>query len=164
MTAIRRLPGSARTYSAAVTGFLKWCEQAGTAPELSKTNVQAFLAALLACGAESATARARFVGLTRLSARGSSHEDEIAENPLAGMKQPKVDSKVVEALTDDELRLLIKTCQGQEHPRPPRRGHVRLMLETGARAGRDHRDADFPISTFLTGWSPSGAARAARAG
>ncbi len=134
MTAIRRSPGTVRTYSAAVTGFLKWCEQAGTAPELSKTNVQAFLAALLAGGAESATARARFVGLKAFGA-WLAHEDEIAENPLAGMKQPKVDSKVVEALTDDELRLLIKTCHGKSIRDRRDEAIVRLMLETGARAG-----------------------------
>ena len=29
------------------------------------------------------------------------------------MKQPKIDRKVVEALTDEELQALIKACRGQ---------------------------------------------------
>ncbi len=134
MRSVHRSSGTIRTYSAAITGFLKWCEQTGTVPELSKTNVQAFLAALLAGGAESATARARFVGLKAFGA-WLAQEEEIAENPLAGMKQPKVDSKVVDALTDDELRLMIKACQGKSIRDRRDEAIVRLMTETGARAG-----------------------------
>jgi site-specific recombinase XerD len=129
-----RSAGTIRTYTAGVTAFLRWCETAGTPPELTKTNTQAFIAALLDGGAESATARARFVALKAFGAWLAA-EEEIHANPLAQMKQPKVDAKVVDALTDDELRRLIKACQGKTLKDRRDEAIVRLMAETGMRAG-----------------------------
>lgn len=46
---------------------LRWCESAGTTPELTKPNVQAFISHLFDNGAAPATARARWSALKRLS-------------------------------------------------------------------------------------------------
>jgi site-specific recombinase XerC len=35
-------------------------------------------------------------------------EGEIDEDPLLGLKAPKLDSKVTDSLTDDELRRLLR--------------------------------------------------------
>ena len=62
-------------------------------------------------------------------------EGEIDANPLLGVKPPKLDSKVVDALSDEQLRLLIKAYAGKELIDRRDEAIVRLMAETGLRAG-----------------------------
>lgn len=54
---------------------------------------------------------------------------------MIGLKPPKLDQKIVDGLTEDQLRALLRACQGSTFR--DRRGDamVRLMIETGARAG-----------------------------
>ena len=134
LRAERKAAGTIKTYSDGITAFLRWCEAAGTPAELTKTTVQAFIADLLANGAEAATARARQLALKRFVA-WLVDEGEVDADPLLGMKQPQLDRKVVEALTDDELRGLIKACQGKSLKDRRDEALVRLMAETGMRAG-----------------------------
>jgi integrase len=61
-------------------------------------------------------------------------EGELTASPLVGLKPPKADYKVVNALTDDELKRLIKACQGKSPQDRRDEAIVRLMLETGMRA------------------------------
>jgi len=123
-----------QSYTAGVTGFLRWCDTSGKAPELTKTNVQAFIAAILANGAAPATARARLAGVKRFAAWLAA-EDELPADPLRDVKAPKLDAKVTPALTDDQLRALIKACQGKSLRDRRDEAIVRLMAETGLRAG-----------------------------
>src|SRR5271165_4184774 len=78
-----------QSYTAGVTGFLRWCDTSGKAPELTKTNVQAFIAAILANGAAPATARARLAGVKRFAAWLAA-EDELPADPLRDVKAPKL--------------------------------------------------------------------------
>jgi hypothetical protein len=93
--------------------FLRWFEVAGVTPELTKTTVQAFTADLLDAGAQAATARTRHMPLRQFAA-WLADEGEIDANPLIGLKPPKLDSKVVDALSDNQLRRPIKACAGTE--------------------------------------------------
>jgi integrase len=55
---------------------------------------------------------------------------------LLGIKPPKLDVEIVEPLTDDDLRALIKACSGLDPFRDRRdEAIIRVMLETGLRAG-----------------------------
>ncbi|OBF23024.1 integrase [Mycobacterium kubicae] len=85
-------------------------------------------------GAEPATARARQLGVRRFSA-WLEEEGEIEADPLLGLKSPKLDAKVTESLTEAELRRLIKACGGKEFRDRRDEAIVRLMAETGMRAG-----------------------------
>jgi integrase len=62
-------------------------------------------------------------------------EGEIDSNPLLGVKPPKLDAKVTEALTDEQLRRFIKACSGKQLIDRRDEAIVRLMTETGLRAG-----------------------------
>ena len=62
-------------------------------------------------------------------------EGEIDEDPLLGLKAPKLDTKVTESLSEDELRKLIKACGGKDFRDRRDEAIVRLMTETGMRAG-----------------------------
>jgi integrase/recombinase XerD len=134
LKAERKSPGTIRTYTDGVTKFLRWCDNTGTKPELTRAVVQAFLAGLIDEGMEGNTARSRDLALKRYAA-WLVDEGELSANPLIGLKPPKADSKVVNALSDDELKRLIKACQGKSLQDRRDEAIVRLMAETGLRAG-----------------------------
>lgn len=134
LRAERKSPATVASYSEGVRGFLGWCERTGTPAELTRATVQAFTAALLGDGAEAATARARQMALRRFAA-WLADEGELDTNPLLGVKPPKLDTKVTEALTDDQLKELIKACRGKDFLDRRDEAIVRFMAETGVRAG-----------------------------
>jgi site-specific recombinase XerD len=121
-------------YREGVRAFLRWCERTGATPELTKTTVAAFVADLFDGGAQAATARARYMALRRFSA-WLAKEGEIDADALLGMSPPKVDIKITDPLTDAELRDLIRACQGTRFADRRDEAIVRLMAETGVRAG-----------------------------
>jgi integrase/recombinase XerD len=129
-----KAPGTRRSYETGVRLFLRWCSETGTPPELSKATVTDFTASLLDGGAEPATAVSRQFACKRF-ADWLADEGELGTNPLLGLKPPKLDRKVTPALTDDELKLLIKQCQGKKLVDRRDEAIVRLMAETGMRAG-----------------------------
>ena len=134
MRAERKSPATIASYGEGVLAFLRWAETTGATAQITKAGVQAFTADLLDAGASPATARARHMALRRFAA-WLAEEGEIDDNPLLGVKPPKLDSKVVEALTDEQLRLLIKACAGKDLIDRRDEAIVRLMTETGLRAG-----------------------------
>ena len=134
MRAERKSAATVASYSEGVLAFLRWAKAAKVTPELTKTNVQAFTADLLDAGAQAATARARHMALRRFGA-WLVDEGELDSNPLLGVKPPKLDSKVIDALSDEQLRLLIKACAGKELVDRRDEAIVRLLAETGVRAG-----------------------------
>jgi integrase/recombinase XerD len=86
----------------------------------SRPTVAAFIAELLNDGREAATARARQLALRRFA--WLAEEGELDADPLAGLKPPKLDSKVVPVLSDQQLRAVLAACQGPalipaHHPR-----------------------------------------------
>lgn len=126
--------GTIKTYSDGVTAFLRWAAATGTPATITKPSVQAWIAALLDGGAESATAVARQKGV-RQFARWLADEGELDDDPLVGLKRPQQVRKVVPALTDNELRALIDACHGKTLKDRRDEAIVRLMAETGMRAG-----------------------------
>jgi site-specific recombinase XerD len=135
LRAERKSPSTVKSYAEGVHAFLTWCESTpGTRLELTKGTVQAFIAALLDGGAQPKTASARLLALRRFSA-WLAEEGELDADELVGLKQPKIDRKVVEALSDDQLRDLIKVCRGKRFTDRRDEAIVRLMAETGMRAG-----------------------------
>jgi site-specific recombinase XerD len=134
LRAERKSPSTITSYSEGVIGFLRWCQSTGTRAELTKANVTSFTAALLDDGAQPATARSRHMALRRYAA-WLADEGEIDANPLLGVKPPKMDTKVTEALSDDQLKALIKACHGKDFLDRRDEAIVRFMAETGVRAG-----------------------------
>ena len=55
--------------------------------------------------------------------------------PCLGVKPPKLDVKVTEALSDEQLKRLIGACNGKAPIDPRDEAIVRVMCETGLRAG-----------------------------
>lgn len=127
-------PTTITSYMRAVRLYLKWCEQAGHPAHLTRAQVQTYTGELITEGKEAATVRLRQAAL-RQFAKWLTAEDEFPADPLIGLTPPKVPTKVVESLTDDQLRALIKACQGKGLRDRRDEAIVRLMAETGLRAG-----------------------------
>jgi integrase/recombinase XerD len=108
-------------------------EQSGHLMELTRERIQQYLAELIAEGKEANTVRLRLAAL-RQFAKWLIDEGELLEDPLVGLKQPKIPTKPVQALSDDELRALIKACKGPRFRDKRDEAIVRLMFETGMRA------------------------------
>lgn len=133
LRAERKSPQTIKSYGDGVRAFLRWCDEHGHSPALDRDLVKGFVADLLDGGAEPATARARQLGVRRFSA-WLEEEGEIDADPLLGLKAPKLDAKVTESLTDDELKRLIAACSGKEFRDRRDEAIVRLMAETALRA------------------------------
>ncbi len=134
MRAERKSPQTIKSYGDGVRAFLRWCGNNNHSPALDRDLVKGFVADLLDGGAEPATARARQLGIRRFSA-WLEEEGELDSDPLLGLKAPKLDTKVTESLSESELRRLIKACAGKEFRDRRDEAIVRLMAETGMRAG-----------------------------
>lgn len=130
----RKSSQTIKSYGDGVRAFLRWCDDNDQTPALDRTLVKAWVADLLDNGAEPATARARQLALRRFSA-WLEEEGEIDTDPLLGLKAPKLDTKVTPSLTDDQLRRLFKACVGKDFRDRRDEAIVRLMAETGMRAG-----------------------------
>ncbi|MFI6440642.1 tyrosine-type recombinase/integrase [Streptomyces sp. NPDC050759] len=145
LAAERKSIQTRKTYGDGVRAFLRWCEAAGRSPTLDRPTVNAFVSALLDGGAEAATARSRQLAVRRFSA-WLAEEGEIPADQLANLKPPRLDHKVVQELDDDQCRLLIKACSGRDFRDRRDEAIIRLMIETGARAGEivamETRDVD----------------------
>lgn len=92
------------------------------------------MSTLLDDGAEPATAATRHLALRRFSA-WLADEGETDSDGLLNSKAPKLDVKIVETLSDDQLAAFIKACTGPEWRDRRDEAVVRLMVETGMRAG-----------------------------
>jgi integrase/recombinase XerD len=134
LAAQRKSPQTITAYRKGVRQFLAWCHTEDVKPALDPATVAAFVAALLDDGKAPTTARLRQLAVRRFSA-WLADEDEIDRDLLIGVKPPKVDTKVVDDLDEDQLRALIKACAGKSLSCKRDEAIVRLMSETGARAG-----------------------------
>lgn len=131
MRAERKSAKTIVSYTTGVRSYLHWCADA--VPTVTKPAVQAWVAALLEAGRAPNTATAHLKGL-RQFCRWLVVEGELPADPLAGMRSPKVDTKVVTALSTEELTRLIKVCAGRDLLCRRDEAIVRLMIETGCRA------------------------------
>ncbi len=133
LKAERKAPRTIKIYADGVKKFLRWCAETGQPAELTRTAAQAFLADLMDAGMEANTAKSRDLALKRYAA-WLFDEGELSSNPLIGLKPPKGDKKVVEALTDDQLKRLIAACKGNSLQDRRDEAILRFMAETGVRA------------------------------
>ncbi|QYJ05391.1 tyrosine-type recombinase/integrase [Nocardioides panacisoli] len=140
LRAERKSPQTLKSYETSVRRYLDWCTEQDRAP-FDRTSLNAWIADLIESGSAPATARSRQLGVRRFAA-WATEEDELEADPFLGVKAPKLDEAVVEPLSDDELRALLKTCtvpRGTDTKAALRHRRdeaiIRFMFETGARAG-----------------------------
>jgi site-specific recombinase XerD len=134
LRAERKSPETVKAYGDGVRAYLRWCADNDLPAVIDRRQVAGFIDGLLSAGAKPSTARSRQLGVRRYAA-WLLEEDELDDNPLVGVKSVKLDDEVIEPLTDDQLRALLKACAGKDMRDRRDEAIVRLMVETGARAG-----------------------------
>ncbi|MCV7050478.1 tyrosine-type recombinase/integrase [Mycobacterium heidelbergense] len=134
MQADRKAPYTIDSYLRGARYYLTWCAAQPDEHPLTRAALQRWIAHLMDSGAEPATARIRQQAVRRFAA-WLADEEAIDENPFLGLKPPKIDMKVVERLTDEELRLMLKACAGDQLHDRRDEACLRLLVETGMRAG-----------------------------
>jgi len=158
MRADRKSAQTIKTYTDGVRFYLAWCAAQEVEP-LSRSSLRAWTTALLDGGNQPATAVSRQLAVRRYAA-WLTEEGELAVDPFLGIKSPRLDTKVVEPLTEDELRALLKACIPPKGLTPAQvlryrrdEAMLRFMLETGARAGEvvalALADLDLPGGTAI---------------
>jgi site-specific recombinase XerD len=162
LRAERKSAETVRTYRAGVSAFLSWCGQEDLPALLDAPTVDKFTAALLDGGAEAATARSRQLAVRRFSAWLAA-EGEIPADQLARLRPPKLDAKAIHPLSDDQLRALLAACKGPDLRDKRDEAIIRLMTETGARAGEvlalQVADIDLAAGTAVIRHGKGGKAR-----
>ncbi len=134
LRAERKSPQTVKTYGDGVRAYLRFCEDTGVPAVLDRSRLREFVDQLLTAGARPATATSRHLAVRRFSA-WLAEEGEQPADPLLGLKAPKLDQPVVEPLTDDQLRALLKACKGPDMRDRRDEAIVALMYTSGARAG-----------------------------
>ena len=133
LLAENKSPTTITSYLRGVRLYLEWCERNEHAVELTRVQIQQYAAELIAAGKEANTVRLRLASL-RQFARWLIAEGELPDDPLLGLKPPKIPTKLVHGLSDEQLRALIKACKGPSFRDKRDEAIVRLMAETGLRA------------------------------
>lgn len=140
LRAERKSAQTLKTYGDGVRFYLAWCLE-NDAPPMGRSSLNAWVAALIDGGAAASTARSRQLAVRRFTT-WLADEGEIPADPFLGMKSPKLDERVIEPLTEDEIRAMIKACLPPKGATPAqtlwhRRDEalIRLMFETATRAG-----------------------------
>ncbi len=134
LRAERKSPQTVKSYGDGVRAYLRFCNEQGRPAVPDRDTMRAFVDAMLSAGSKPATARSRHLAVRRFSA-WLTEEGEQGTDPLLGLKSPKLDDPMVEPLTDDQLRALIRACKGSDMFDRRDEAILRLMMTTGARAG-----------------------------
>lgn len=134
LRAERKSAQTLKAYGDGVRAYLRWCEVSGRTPAFSRRAMQEFMAYLLEdLNQEAATALSRHLACRRFSA-WMLEEEEIASDPLTGLKGPKLDEKVTMPFTPEELQALFAACKGTDFRSRRDEAILRFMAESGARA------------------------------
>jgi integrase/recombinase XerD len=134
LRAERKSAQTVKSYGDGIRAYLTWCAANDKPAVLDRRQLREFVDGLLTSGAKPATAVARHLSVRRFSA-WLTEEGEQTADPLLGLRSPQLDKPVVEPLTDDQLRALLKACRGPDLRDRRDEALVRLMFTSGARAG-----------------------------
>ena len=129
-------PHTLGTYKQSVSQFINFLAQKGTtvAPaEISREQVEDFITELLN-KSKPATANTRYRALNRYF-NWLVEEGEIKESPMAKMKPPKIPEQPPEVFTLNDIKALLKACEGKNFLARRDMAIIRLLLDTGLRRG-----------------------------
>lgn len=150
LRAAHRSEKTVKAYRLGISQYAAWCEANGLPVEIVRSQVQAWMANMHDRGLAPNTVAQRLAGVRQLS-KWMADPDEggvLQADPLLRLNAPKVDTAITPVLTDDQLKAMLKACQGPEFRDRRDEAMVRLMAETGARVnevlGLDVGDVDLP--------------------
>lgn len=150
-----RSPSTRVTYAKAVDqldAFLKAAGMPINVADISREHIEHFLVGLQERGMRPATVSQRYRSLQQFF-RWLAEEGEVRVSPMANMRPPHVPEEPPPVLTDEELRRLLKACEGTEFAERRDMAILRLFLDSGMRrgelAGLKVDDVDFDNSVAV---------------
>ncbi len=123
-----------QAYAEAVRLLARFCHANGlpiTASAIRRAHLERFVSDQLARW-KPATAHARYRGLHAFFVWAVA-EGELDASPMAGMRPPRVPETPVPVLTEDQLRRLLKVCEGRGFLARRDTALIRVFADTGAR-------------------------------
>ena len=102
--------------------------------EVTRRDVQSYLAGCKAQGLAQATIRSRWIALRSFYAWAAS-EDELDENPMLTITVERASPPPLDMPADSDLRLLLKACAGKGFAERRDLTMIRTALASGARIG-----------------------------
>jgi site-specific recombinase XerD len=129
-------PKTVETYGEACRQLVAFLVDRGMptdAASIRREHVEAFVEHLLERW-KPATANNRYRALSRLFAY-LVEEGEITDSPMAKMNPPKVPEDLVPVLSEDDIRALLKACDGKEYEDRRDTAIIRMFIDTGMRLG-----------------------------
>lgn len=132
-------PGTRGLYLRVAGWFADWLRHNGR-PEgapgdllaVTRQDCEAWFHAQRVDGLAAATIRSRWIALRNLY-RWLADEEEIDANPMARVRVAKATPEPIRVLTDDELRALLKACEGRDFHARRDMALIRLLASTGMR-------------------------------
>jgi site-specific recombinase XerD len=148
LRAENKAPRTIQTYMESVGQLGRFLAERGmpvSVPAIHREHVEEWIIHLSA-NYKPATALNRYRGV-RVYFAWCVAEGELKTSPLAHMKPPAVPETPPDVLTDDQLRRLLKACEGADFDARRDTAIVRLFVDTGMRraeiAGLKVSDIDF---------------------
>lgn len=132
-------PGTRGLYLRVARWFADWLAEQGRpegAPgdllEVSRQDAEAWFAAQRSQGLAPRTIRSRWIALRNLYG-WLADEEEVDPNPMAKVRVEKVDPDPIRVLSEDDLRKLLKVCEGRDFLDRRDLALIRLLAATGLR-------------------------------
>ena len=134
LLAQNRAPKTVETYMAAITlldAYLEREKLPQVVGRLRRSHIEGFIVDQLAQN-KASTASVRYRALQQFF-KWCVEEDEMKSSLMAGMKPPLVPETPPPVISDDELRRLLRTCEGKDFSHRRDMAIVRLFIDTGMR-------------------------------
>ena len=157
LLAENKSPKTIATYSESLQQFGAFLASRGMpviVAHIRREHVEAFVADLLS-RLKPATASNRHRALQQFF-KWAVEEGEIRQSPMANMRPPVIPEEPPAVITEDELRRILKACEGRDFSARRDTAIIRLLLDTGMRraelAGLKVSDIDFDQSVLVVLW------------
>lgn len=149
LRAANKAPRTVQTYLDAVDHFGRYLRAVGAPADvglIDTAHVEGWLVKLHDDGRRAASVANRYRSLQQFF-RWLADEEEIARSPMARMKPPAVPMQPPPVLADEQLRRLLKACEGTGFEERRDMALLRLLMDTGMRraecGGLKLADVDF---------------------
>lgn len=154
LQAQNKSPKTVKTYMESLDLFQRFLAAQGMPQQVAsirREHVESFINDVLAQW-KPATASNRYRGLQQFF-KWCSEEGEIKDSPMARMKPPKIPEGMPPVRTEQEMRRLIRACEGTGFADRRDMALVRLFMDCGARrseiANLRVEDVDFDLNVVL---------------
>ena len=107
----KKSPHTIGSYLDGVTAYLRWCDRNERPRAMDKTALKLFMVDLQERKAADSTVYSRFTSC-RIFAKWLVTENELDADPFDGMTPPAIDEQLVDPLSDEEIKAMIKACDG----------------------------------------------------